>query len=66
MSSPPARDCPPIRVADKPKCRHWLNNVYVDDRGFPDKSEYYDNLLHNIDGGPILCNDDLSLDRPDP
>jgi hypothetical protein len=28
--------------------------VFVDGRGFPDKSEYYKNLLHNIDGGPIL------------
>ncbi len=28
--------------------------MFVDNRGFPDESEYYKNLLHNIDGGPIL------------
>jgi hypothetical protein len=28
--------------------------VFVNSRGFPDKSEYYKILLHNIDGGPIL------------
>jgi hypothetical protein len=22
-------------------------NVFIDDRGFPDKTEYYENLLHN-------------------
>jgi hypothetical protein len=32
-----------------------MPNVFVDDRGFPGKSEYYENLLHNVDGGPILC-----------
>jgi hypothetical protein len=26
----------------------------VDDRGFPDQSDEYDTLLHNVDGGPIL------------
>ncbi len=45
---------PPIRIADKPKCQNWMPNVFVDDRGFPDKSEYYKNLLHNVKGGPIL------------
>jgi hypothetical protein len=39
---------------DKPKRRRRLHNFFVDDRGFPDKSEYYKNLLHNSDGGPIL------------
>ncbi len=53
-SQPPAKDISPIWVANKPKRRRQLHNVFVDDRGFPDKSEYYENLLHNIDGGPIL------------
>jgi len=53
-SQPPAMDCPPIRVANKPKRRRRLHNIFVDDRGFPNESEYYENLLHNIDGGPIL------------
>jgi hypothetical protein len=26
----------------------------VDDRSFPDQSDEYDTLLHNVDGGPIL------------
>ena len=26
----------------------------MDDRGFPDQSDEYDTLLHNVDGGPIL------------
>jgi hypothetical protein len=65
----PAGNCSPIRVADKPKRHRQLNNVFVDDRGFPDKSKYYKNLLHNIDGGPILCklkHPPLSLDEVDP
>jgi hypothetical protein len=41
-------------VADKPKHFWWLNNVFVDDRGFPDKYKDYQILLHNIDDGPIL------------
>jgi hypothetical protein len=68
-SSPPARGCPPIWVTDKLKRQHWLNNVFVDDRGFPDKSEYYENLLHNIHGGPILHklkHPPPSLDEVDP
>jgi hypothetical protein len=31
-----------------------LQNVFLDDRGFPDQSDDYDLLLHNIDGGPVL------------
>jgi len=65
----PAGDCLPIWVADKPKRRRWLNNVFVDDRGFPDESEYNKNLLHNIGGRPILCklkHPTPSLDEVDP
>ncbi len=43
--------------------------MFVDDRGFPDEFEYYKNLLHNIDGGPILHklkHPPLSLDEVDP
>jgi hypothetical protein len=52
--SPAIRDLPPIRPADKPKQCRWISNVLINDRGFPDKSDHYDNLLHNIDGRPIL------------
>ena len=41
----------------------------MDDRGFPDQSEDYDTLLHNIDSGPILRklkHPAPSLNDPDP
>jgi hypothetical protein len=44
----------PIHVAAKGKCRRRIKNVFADDRGFPDPSNEYDTLLHNIDGGPVL------------
>jgi hypothetical protein len=44
----------PIRVVPKPKQRKQLNNVFLDDRGYPNQSDKYDHVLHNIDGGPIL------------
>ncbi len=44
----------PIRVSPKPKHRKRLNNVFLDDRGFPDVSDNYNNMLHDVDGGPIL------------
>jgi hypothetical protein len=31
-----------------------MNNVFLDDRGFPDQSDKYNHVLHNIEGGPIL------------
>jgi hypothetical protein len=31
-----------------------MNNLFLDDRGFPDQSNEYNHMLHNIDGGPIL------------
>ena len=43
----------PIRV-DKSKYRRRIKNVFIDDRGFPDLSDEYDTLLHNVDGGPVL------------
>ena len=44
----------PIRVAPKAKCRRRIKNVFIDNRGFPDQSDEFDVLLHNIDGGPVL------------
>ncbi len=44
----------PIRVAPKEKRRKRLQNVFLDDRGFPDQSDNYDHLLHSIDSGPVL------------
>jgi hypothetical protein len=46
----------PIRVAPKPTARSSKKsrNVFYDNRGHPDESEAYDQLLHNIDGGTIL------------
>jgi hypothetical protein len=48
------RDLPPIPPANKQKQRCWISNVFIDDRGFPNESDHYDNLLYNIEGGPIL------------
>jgi hypothetical protein len=45
---------PPIRVANKPKCRKWAQNVFVDDCRFPDKTKPYKALLRNVEGGVIL------------
>ena len=39
---------------DKSKYRRRIKNVFIDDRGFPDLSNEYDTLLHNVDGGPVL------------
>jgi hypothetical protein len=44
----------PIRVTPKPKRRKKLQNVFLDNQGFPDQSDDYDNLLHSIDGGTVL------------
>ncbi len=44
----------PIRVADKSRSRRRIKNVFIDDRGYPDQSNEFDILLHNIDGGPVL------------
>jgi hypothetical protein len=44
----------PIRVEPKPKHRKCLQNVFLDNIGFPDQSDKYDHVLHDIDGGPIL------------
>ncbi len=44
----------PIHVADKNKGRRWIKNIFIDNRGFPDQSDKFDTLLHNIHGGPVL------------
>ncbi len=44
----------PIRVAAKQKGGGCSKNVFMDDQGFPDQSDEFDTLLHNIDGGTIL------------
>jgi hypothetical protein len=31
-----------------------MNNVFLNDRGFPDQSDKYNHVLHNVEGGPIL------------
>ena len=44
----------PIRVTPKPKRRRNMQNVFLDDQGFPNQSDEYDHLLHTIDGGSVL------------
>ncbi len=44
----------PIRVSPKPKCHRKLRNVFYNDCRFPNQSDEFDHLLHNIDGGVIL------------
>ncbi len=44
----------PIWVAPKPKCHMQSKNIFYDNCGFPDKTDDYDNCLHNINGGVIL------------
>jgi hypothetical protein len=41
-------------VTDKPKHQKGAHNVFVDDRGFPDKTKHYKALLCNVEGGIIL------------
>jgi hypothetical protein len=31
-----------------------MQNVFLDDRGFPDQSDKYDHVLHSIDEGTVL------------
>ena len=44
----------PIGFLLKPKRHRKLQNVFLDDRGFPDQSDKYDHLLHSIDGGDSI------------
>lgn len=52
-TTPPSGPAP-IRVTPKPKRRKRASNVFIDDRGFPDQSDEFDTILHNVSGGPIL------------
>ncbi len=44
----------PICVDPKPKHRKHLQNVFLDDCGFPDQSDEYDHVLHHVKGGAVL------------
>jgi hypothetical protein len=44
----------PIQVAQKLECCKRSNNIFYNNRGFPDKTDKYGNRLHNINGGVIL------------
>jgi hypothetical protein len=44
----------PIRVARKVKGKKQ-SNVFLDNRGYPNQSHEFDVILHNVKGGPILC-----------
>ncbi len=43
----------PIWVVPKLKCRKRSKNVFYNGHGFPDKTDKYNNCLHNINGGVI-------------
>ncbi len=47
-------DGQPIRVADKSRSRRRIKNVFINNRGFPDQSDDFDVILHNIDSGQVL------------
>ena len=40
----------PIWVTHKPKRQKQVHNIFYDDRGFPDQSDEFNYLLHNVDG----------------
>ena len=44
----------PIRLADKLKCCCCIKNVFTNHQRFPDQSDEFDTLLHNINGGSVL------------
>ena len=44
----------PIRVAPSAKRSRRPQNVFMDDRGYPDLSDEFDTLLHNHTGGHVL------------
>ncbi len=75
LSTPPVGEPPskpaPIRVVPKPAMcvRKKARNMFYDDRGFPDESDAYNHLLHNVDGGVVLHKkkfDAPALDQDDP
>jgi hypothetical protein len=44
----------PICITPRPKSRQKSRNIFYDNCGFPDQSNDFGHLLHNIDGGVIL------------
>ena len=44
----------PVRIAPRPKRQEQVQNTFFDDRGFPDQSDHYDQLLPTIDRGVVL------------
>jgi hypothetical protein len=44
----------PIHITPRPKSWQKSRSVFYGNRGFPDQSNDFDHLLHNIDGGVIL------------
>ena len=70
-SNTPNKSChKPIRVSPKGKKGKRPENVFMDDRGFPDQSDDFDVLLKNLKGGPVLRKHkhpcpDLSVIDPD-
>jgi hypothetical protein len=75
LSTPPA-DIPsskpaPIYVAPKPAMRAHkkARNVFYDNPGFPNESDAYNHLLHNVDGRVVLRKkkfDTPALDQDNP
>ncbi len=43
----------PICIARKIRGKKW-SNIFLDDCGYPNQSNKFDILLHNVKGGPIL------------
>jgi hypothetical protein len=67
---PPSKSTP-ICVAPKlaMRGRKKACNIFYDDRGFPDESDAYNHLLHNIDSKVVLCKKKFvapALDQDDP
>jgi hypothetical protein len=54
MATPMPTKGTPIQVVSKPKHQKRLQNIFLDDWGLPDQSNDYNDVLHNIDGGPVL------------
>jgi hypothetical protein len=46
----------PICMAPKPAlhAKKKAHDVFYNDHGFPDESDTYDHLVHNINGGPAI------------
>ena len=45
----------PFELHLKPSAAGACKTSFLDDRGFPDQSDDYNHVLHNIDKGPVLC-----------